>query len=193
MIEEPSLQTLIDIANHPTLSQRLTEVIIDLHGYRTGGLGFDAEPSRSLYVAGYAPRDLLIATGQARDMLVEAFSKLPSLETIGLRDYDANGRVRDGERARWRSYGATFAGDNGVTLVNPDQEFPLLLQALGLAGAKPKSIEVFLRRNHISLNSFNVLSNRMAPVVIPVLSNLRTLMLSITSETLYGTSPENPT
>lgn len=95
MVEEISLQALLDIADHPILSHKLKEVIISCHKFEKG-----TDLLRAVYSAGHVERNVLIATGQARDMLKEAFSKLPNLRTVGLRDYDGAGRVRDGPDAR---------------------------------------------------------------------------------------------
>ena len=92
MIEQVSLQTLIDIANHPTLSLKLSEVIISLHFFKIDS-NYQNAAAKERYRSGYVSHTTLLETGQARDMLVEAFSKLPNLRTVGLRDYDARGRL----------------------------------------------------------------------------------------------------
>lgn len=75
MIEEPSLQALVDISKHPTLSKRLTEVIISTTQY-----GEAENPasmtSQWLLLGGYTHHDILVSSGQARDMLVEAFDNV---------------------------------------------------------------------------------------------------------------------
>lgn len=95
MLEHVSLEALVGIANHPTLSTFLSEVIIGLQKLPYDS-HFRTEGSRRYREAGYMSRNLLLQTGVAHSMLVEAFSKLPNLKTIGLRDYDGAGRVRDG-------------------------------------------------------------------------------------------------
>lgn len=75
MLEEPSLQALVDISRHPTLSKRLTEVIISKDCYVDSN-----DPTsiigQKLLLGGYASRDNLISSGQAKDMLVEAFNSV---------------------------------------------------------------------------------------------------------------------
>lgn len=187
MIEHVSLQALVDISNHPRLSSQLSDVIISLHTLRL-------DPDQR-YKTGHISRTVLLETGQARDMLVEAFSKLPNLRTVGLRDYDARGRYRDGENASWRSYGWSCGVNHDpnvavppplyrsrppVKLESPESTFPLILYALGRAQAKPQKVEVFLRKSDkLTPTSFNVLDGYLGAAVIPVLEGLSTLMLTI--------------
>lgn len=63
MIEEPSLQALVDISQHPTLSKRLTEVIISTDVYVDEDGSDDAHK-------------ILVSTGIGRDMLSEALSNV---------------------------------------------------------------------------------------------------------------------
>lgn len=192
MIEHVSLQALVGIANHPTLSRWLSDLIIGLHAFRPDP-DYMESTSQEQYRAGQVSRDVLLDTGQARDMLVEAFSKLPNLRTVGLRDYDARGRSRDGEDARWRSYGwsygvnqdsaatfAHFSRPRSLTIASPESTLPLVLYALGRAHAKPENIDVFLRK-HCKLmpSSFNVVDGYMATSVVPVLAGLKRLMLTV--------------
>ncbi|MCP6237172.1 hypothetical protein NL436_27195, partial [Klebsiella pneumoniae] len=82
------------------------------------------------------PRDVFLNTGAACDMLVDAFSKLPNLRRVGLRDYHGNGRFRDGEMAKWRSYGWSLAVNREAPRQRfspPDSMLLILLFALGKA------------------------------------------------------------
>lgn len=84
MIEHNSLRALLDIANHPTLSQWLTQVIIGADVLRRSP--DIAHPSSCVhYLAGSLERQTLLNTGLACEMLVESFSKLPNLQTVGVR------------------------------------------------------------------------------------------------------------
>jgi hypothetical protein len=94
MVEHVSLQALVGIANHPTLSQYLVEVLISTDRFNT-------HPTHPHHPS----REMFFRTGEARDMLAEAFSKLSNLRVVGLRDYDGPNRSRDGSHASWRSYG----------------------------------------------------------------------------------------
>ncbi|KAK1061214.1 hypothetical protein LTR74_011224 [Friedmanniomyces endolithicus] len=186
MIEQPSLQALIDISNHPTLSKRLTEVISSTDAFGHSSTPWGRKGQRAFLEAGYVTRELLLHTGQARDMLVEAFSKLPNLRTVGLRDYFGKGRRRDGETALWRSWGWNWLGqntdENGVHCVglSPALILPVVIYSLGLARAKPSNVEVFLR-SHLKLSpaSFSVGEGYMLPAIGPVLAGLQTLMLHV--------------
>ncbi|KAJ9630433.1 hypothetical protein H2203_000954 [Taxawa tesnikishii (nom. ined.)] len=155
-----------------------------------------------MYKSGYPSRHALRASGRDRDMLVEAFSKLPNLQTVGLRDYNARGRFRDGENAVWRSYGwscnGLFTSDNARCLLDRDEieaSLPLILYALGHAHSTPGSLEVFLRhRDRLTPRSFNVLDGFMSSAIIPVLEGLKVLMLTTGGELNpdYMVPPEDP-
>ena len=145
MIEEVSLQALVDIANHPTLSPLLSEVVFSVERFITT----PGSVTRSLVLNemqrhGHARADVLLATGKACDMLVEAFRKLSNLRTVNIRDYSAVGRTRD--NARWSSYGWSYNGvissQNHLDAIGIGLRrlwetdttiFPLLLHALGHA------------------------------------------------------------
>ena len=103
MLENESLEALVGVSRHPGLAAKLTEVIIG-----TQALSAGVELVRDRILNGRLGRDTLLQTGTARDMLVEAFSNLPNLHTVGLRDYDGAGRDRDGPNARWRSWGWSY-------------------------------------------------------------------------------------
>ncbi|TKA32769.1 hypothetical protein B0A50_00994 [Salinomyces thailandicus] len=206
MLEKVSLQALIDIANHPTLSLWLTEVIIGADALRDEVSGSDPWPTPK-YRPGDISRDMLLQTGIASDMLVEAFSKLPNLRTIGLRDYYAaskgSGRERDGPNAVWRSYGWTTHGNPGssadpfrvnghlthqtTTWESPEYIFPVILHALAKAELRPENVDVFLRKRiKLTPNSFNVFDPRTTTLLVPVLAGIRRLMLSLSVPHRFG-------
>lgn len=83
MIEHNSLQALLDIANHPTLSKWLTQVIIGADVLRRSP-DIARRSSCVHYRTGFLERQTLLNTGLACEMLVEAFSKLPNLQTVGV-------------------------------------------------------------------------------------------------------------
>lgn len=123
---------------------------------------------------------MLLTTGRARDLLVEAFSKLPNLRSVGLRDYEGNGRTRDGEKAKWRSYGWSLSDIPPYSrdrYAPPDSILPLLLFALSEASVRPTNFEAFLRRTRMLDCSFDL--DYLPSGVAPVLSGLRTLLLSL--------------
>lgn len=81
MLTRPSLQALIDISNHPTLSKQVNHVIIglDRYGYPTSGTSFRDYAAYQRYSQGHADQTLLSNTGLHREMLTEAFQNLPNL------------------------------------------------------------------------------------------------------------------
>ncbi|KAI6829792.1 hypothetical protein KC332_g8730 [Hortaea werneckii] len=206
MIEQNSLQTLLDIANHPTLSPWLTQVIIGADVLRHSP-DMAHRSSCANYRAEYLERQTLLNTGLACEMLVEAFSKLPNLQTVGLRDYyggcSGSGRERDGPNAVWRSYGWScnmsedeYQDQKGLsrhltTIFDiPGPLLPLILQALGRANARPQNLETFLRRrSKLVPLSFDVFNRLMAPSIIPILAGIQRLMLSISELNLGSAGP----
>ncbi|KAK4547867.1 hypothetical protein LTR36_010586 [Oleoguttula mirabilis] len=191
MLEHVSLQALVDISRHPTLSKRLKEVIIGLDVLHTDS-GYASEASKAIYRAGHVSQGVLLETGQARDMLVEAFSNLPNLSTVGLRDYDGAGRFRDGPNARWRSYGWSYGTIEDAELaqlplygkprLHPTAEsaFALILYSLGKALSTPTNVEVFLRRrSKLTPSALNLVAGSMGTTITPVLAGLTTLMLTV--------------
>lgn len=125
-------------------------------------------------------REVFLNTGAACGLLVDAFSKLPNLRNVGLRDYDGNGRLRDGERAKWRSYGWSMGGTRNHSrqlYASPGPMLPILLFALGKASVRPTNLEAFLRRRRMPDCSFDLSCLQLD--VAPVLSGLRTLLLSL--------------
>ena len=201
LVEEVSLQALVDISKHPTLSKRINEVILDTAQYMdTMG------PASSPPLGGNLDSSMLVWSGLARDMLVEAFQnvggcpschdakltdlQLPNLTKVGVRDYDGMGRYRDGNRAMWRSYGHSLSGAWPPNRGKVHPVWTLLLNALGISGADVSSIEVFLRSHwHLTDGAFDVVSGRMLDRVAPVLAKLRKLMLSLTTDRVSHTGP----
>ncbi|KAF2136604.1 uncharacterized protein K452DRAFT_258856 [Aplosporella prunicola CBS 121167] len=195
MIEQYSLQALIDIASHPALSKWLSHVIIGLEAYQTD-FNLSLPVTEQYMKAGHLNRQALLEKGQARDMLVEAFSKLPNLRTVGLRDYSAKGRPRDGPNSSWRSYGWSYCGvSQTITYPNggasamgsPNTLFPLIIDALARAHAVPGNIEVILRKqSKLAPASFDVFSGYKAPDVAPVLGGLKKLLLTIATSNYWS-------
>ncbi|KAK4138413.1 hypothetical protein BT67DRAFT_437737 [Trichocladium antarcticum] len=163
MVSSYSLQALVDIAKHPTLSSSLKHVIIstdrlqlDTNRPQHDFPGMQDDNDRYRANLGLADHMSLMTTGGLRDMLAEAFGSLPNLETVDVRDFNANSRSRDGRGAPWRSYGAltlsratnmavgsasTYNGGPYVT-----QLFGAITAALAVSRARPKNIQVHLRK-----------------------------------------------
>ncbi|KAG2165630.1 hypothetical protein VTO58DRAFT_102023 [Aureobasidium pullulans] len=197
MLEQISLQALVDISKHPTLSLRLSEVVI-------GTQVFPPDPElassfgRATYEAGYVHHEVLMASGQAMHMLADAFSRLPNLRTVGLRDYNGLGRYRDGEFATWKSWGWSFGWEHQDTylpsgqyhrtlrIIPPEPILPVILYALGTANVVPESIHVFLRKHaKLTPRSFNILDGYMGEKIRPVLGEMKELMLAIALDSPY--------
>ena len=83
MVEHESLEALVGISKHPGLASKLTDVVSALRMFDCGRWLDDRGPR-----SGHVNHRILVHTGMARDMLVEVFSNLPNLRTIGLRDYE---------------------------------------------------------------------------------------------------------
>lgn len=138
------------------------------------------------------------------EMLAEAFSNLPNLETIGMRDFNSRTRFRDYlSGMEWRSYGAnTYQRDTGLALARAsppgpfgpaqlslDNNWPLyearlfigLLQALGKSGSYPKRFEVILRNVGLFDMAFD-LPRFFESVIDPVLARLDTLFLDLSED-----------
>ncbi|KAK4185469.1 hypothetical protein QBC35DRAFT_389488 [Podospora australis] len=192
-VSSASLQALIDISKHPTLSPFLQHVIIStdrIHGNYGYSQGRDLGQERALAVA-MADHKTLMTTGVLRDMLVEAFGNLVNLETIDIRDFDSRSRNRDGLYTPWRSYGVLTLerGIPGIS-INPhptsgydsyaSDVFGATNAALALSGARPANIEVILRNAQWGLgNSALLIPSRLRPSLEPMLASLKKLHLDI--------------
>lgn len=187
MLEEHSLQALVDIANHPTLSKYLSYVIIASQQLNDIGTRSFRHNTRQ------ASPQTLLWTGGTLDMLVEAFTKLDNLRTVGLRDYAGADRLRDGPHMRWRSYGWSAARDNNASYGAASHSFldfpqastytfPLILKALSKAsGNQVDALEVILRHDpKLEPDSFNILDGVTGKTVNPALANLRSIFLPVT-------------
>ncbi|KAK0739510.1 hypothetical protein B0T21DRAFT_382525 [Apiosordaria backusii] len=191
MVSTPSLQALIDISKHSTLSPFLKHVIIctdrpnDLFMYNPPNV--DQKMVHNLRRA-QADQANLISMGLLPAMLAEAFSALPSLEVIDLRDFNSRSRNRDGINAEWRSYGSVslreatgvgLSAPGGLQDVFPTQIFTAIIAALAASGSQPDNIEVLLRhRSWGLLDSAFAIPAQLEPKLAPILGNLKTLHLS---------------
>lgn len=197
MLTHPSLQTLVDISKHAGFSRRLQHVIIATNIYDATPLRFRDEEAAMRYTQGYESQRALLSTGLDREMLTEAFKNLPNLRTIGIRDFNAPSRIRDGKNASWTSWGATSVwketgmhlsfcdrADYGTEVAGPflGRVFSTVNHALGRAGRFPPEFEVLLRRSGLPDSAFS-LPGFVLPIVEPVLRNLTTLLLNINLST----------
>jgi hypothetical protein len=208
MLTTESLQCLLDISLHPKLSTVLEHVIISLDKYTLdmalSNFRFDDPDTRlarsTKYRQGAYDQAVLLATGQDRELLTEAFRNLRHLKTVGLRDYNSGLRRRDGEGAEWRAYGATavmretgvellrfgpgvlhqsFAG-TGTASAFAARAFTTVLHALGSSGATPDRVEVLLRDKRHGLPDYAFhIPKFLEPAVAPVLERLKALLLAV--------------
>jgi hypothetical protein len=191
MLTTPSLTALVDISKHAALSKFVKHVIIGLEQYGTQQHHYHQfrDPVQlEKYRAGWADQDFLM-DGCDREMLAEAFRNLPNLKTLGVRDYSAQGRAREGY-ARWHSWGApTVLAETGVRLTcnppNASLDFPTkvyrtLLLALADANTTVPSVEVIMRNHKAGLSDFAfVLPALYDQKLVPVLEGLHTLLLTV--------------
>lgn len=194
MLSTFSLQALVDISKHPALSKVVKHVVIGLEQFHNTIIYPDPDGSKlEKYRKGQADQFVLLATGHDREMLSEAFRNLPNLETVGIRDYSAVGRVRDQDQ-KWRSYGVpTILKETGIRLQcttrghmddtgDPrlsSRAFSMVLSALADA-SMPQSIniEVILRSRGTGLAGFAFMVPEHTKMQT-VLPKLRTLLLTL--------------
>jgi hypothetical protein len=193
MVSSYSLQALVDIAKHPTLSPCLKHVIIGTDRLQRGAFNVLDDGQRRQADFALADHMNLLVTGGLRDMLAEAFGNLPNLETVDIRDFSAHSRNRDGLGAPWKSYGANtlLKATNTTVMGNPNshddpyvtQLFSAVTTALAVAQARPKSIEVLLRAGGwadwgLQDGAFFI-APRMEPLMAQLLTGLQSLHLTL--------------
>lgn len=196
MIYGPSLQVLVDISKHPSLSHHLKHVIIGtdqiLPPNRISA-ATDDQKSLNWHLA-YADQQTLLVSGRARDMLVEAFRNLRHLEIIDLRDFHSSSRTRDGD-ATWSSYGHnTLLETTGVKPFTgqprageedyPTRLFSLIIHALAAAKARPEGIEVVIRENWAVREHGFLVPTYLEPDLLPILAGLKKLHLVLDINTV---------
>lgn len=187
MLSTGSLQTLVDISRHGALNKILRHVIIGLESFEATGLSSHSFTiSHAQYIAFQtvsADQFALSSSGRDRALLAEAFRNLHNLHTVGIRDYEASGRVRDDNR--WSSYGAPSISRQIGTEIqtgsnkHASQAFLLLLQALADADRPVPSIETILRTHQAGLNDTAFFLGSPNPKMDVVLGGLQQLLLTI--------------
>lgn len=201
MLTYPSLKTLVDISQHIGFSKKLKHIIVATNVYDDVPLCFRDKDATTRYTQGRQDQKALLSTGMDREMLTEAFQNLENLQTVGIRDYNASNRIRDGKHASWSSWGATtvhretgvdlsfsyrksYGTELGTCFV--DHVFSSIVYALGKANSSTKAIEVLLHHLGLPDTAF-FLPDFLLPTVEPLLGNLTTLLLnvSLASEHLH--------
>ncbi|RFU79604.1 hypothetical protein TARUN_2652 [Trichoderma arundinaceum] len=195
MVSELSLGTLIDISKS-RLAGHLRHVHLgldQLDATANAWSNLSAETQR-LYEQRLTEQSTLWTLGLVPKYLSEAFSRLPNLESVVVRDFNSNRRSRDGPHAHWRSYGSqTLFKETGVHptpvqlqhWANPSQVdnasrlFKAIVHALGMANAKPKTIEVMERQDNLLHDSSFYIHPQFQASVLPVLQGLQRLHLCV--------------
>ncbi|EJT70258.1 hypothetical protein GGTG_12431 [Gaeumannomyces tritici R3-111a-1] len=192
MLTEPSLQTLIDIAEHPQLGPQLSHLVLGLDGFAENNplsWNFNVEGTQDQVAeltTRHSAQICLLQSGEAREMLAHALQRLPGLQTIGIRDFCSNTRNRD--RGAWRSYGSVAAQNaTGLPMdmrahAGPTATavFPIVIRALASAQRTGVDLEVILRTTGEGLtdNAF-ALSSFTRHQTLPVVKSLRKLHLDV--------------
>ena len=186
MLSTTSLNALIGISKHAAFAPFVKHVIIGLDQYQATPHGrfhtWTSIAQTEAFRDGWADQFALTSSGRDREMLAEAFRNLPNLTTIGIRDYNAQGRTRDEDR--WRSYGSpTVARQTGIALRGASSEyasrvFTLLLQALADANKPIPTIEVILRSHGTGLSDFAFFLPAQTNLK-PLLNGLQQLLLTL--------------
>jgi hypothetical protein len=205
MLTYKSLQALIDISKHVSLSKKVSHIIIATNVYNEIPLRFNDDDAATRYIQGYEDQKTLLSTGIDREMLTEAFERLDNLTTVGIRDFNAANRVRDGKS--WSSWGATTVNrETGIQLQFADRDafaqdigtrftsrvFSSVLYALGKANRWPTEFEVLLRQRGLPDTAF-FLPDYIRPVVEPILQNTTTLLLNVDLKPRYLHTHSNGT
>ncbi|KAI1179464.1 hypothetical protein F4777DRAFT_477864 [Nemania sp. FL0916] len=191
-----SIQALVDIAKS-RLGPSITHLIIHLeHPYNIPSpvspplVESAVRENRSM--AASLDHVEFITTGLDAEMLSDALSRLPNLETIGMRDFHPITRSRD--NTAWHSYGCpTFARSHDLTLELPlrgvrdrgpeytSHVFLTILRAIGKAAVSSHSskitrMEILLHHCRLTDQSFKI-PNRLEAEISLALSKLTTIFL----------------
>lgn len=169
MIDEFSLQTLVDISRHDALSKVMNHLVIGLDEMRAFG-------SQSSHLQSFVEFDrwraadsaqkALLYGGGAAHLLSQALVNLPNLKIIDIRDFNSNTRYRDAAPGKgvpqWRSYGSSHYQQWSretpwlmSILTSPtsftDTVFLVVLTAVGRCSTTVQNLEVILRNRQIHL------------------------------------------
>lgn len=168
VIDQFSLQTLVDISQHSALSQVMTHLVIGLDELQASHRlpRVDSVTEFSQWRDADCAQKALLYGGGAADLLARALSNLTKLETIDIRDFDSSTRYRDvvpgRDVPRWRSYGASryqqwpretnwLVRMSGPRTNFVDTVFTVVLAAVGRSSTTVKSLEVILRNRQICI------------------------------------------
>lgn len=161
MIDEFSLQALVDISQHQALSKVMTHIIIGLEEFQYDSERVEDHHQWAWRAASTSQKNLL-QTGIAIDRLSTAFANLPNLKAICIRDFNSPTRYRDAvgpQASEWRSYGSSFHRQwNHKHFTNSSRSkefnglvFKAILTAIDRCSPELNSLEVSLRNRELSL------------------------------------------
>ncbi|KAJ0114811.1 f-box domain containing protein [Diaporthe amygdali] len=180
MIDQFSLQTLVDISQHDALSKVISHLIIGLDEFRAFNLdrAFSSAAQNLQPLAEFdrwrsadCTQQALLYGGGAVDMLSRALVNLPNLRTIDLRDFNSPTRYRDAvprnPSPQWRSYGSSHyqqwplgrcstTGVQSLEVILRNHHFALGDDAFSLSGVPGSQLAAALRgltKLHLDLNS----------------------------------------
>lgn len=168
MIDEFSLQTLVDISRHDALSKVMTHLVIGLDEMRAVSRQsphLDSFVEFDRWRAADCAQKALLYGGGAADLLSQALVNLPNLKTIDIRDFNSNTRYRDAAPGKgvpqWRSYGSSHYQQWPretpwlMSINSPtnfiDTVFLVVLTAVGRCSTAVQNLEVILRNRHVHL------------------------------------------
>ncbi|KAF1972636.1 hypothetical protein BU23DRAFT_554851 [Bimuria novae-zelandiae CBS 107.79] len=198
MLTTPSLQALVGISRHGALKKAMKHCIIGLESYKDtqNWLPPNADASWKLaFHRGLADQFALMSSGRGRDLLAEAFRNLPNLETLGIRDYNAQGRARDDNR--WSSYGAPTVFQETLCALRcgsgdwASEVFLLVTQALAEANRAIPSVETILRGVSKGLTDIAFFLPSPNDKMDLVLNGLQQLLLTLNYADRRGTNVFN--
>ncbi|KAK0116493.1 hypothetical protein ONS95_013506 [Cadophora gregata] len=213
MFTEFSLQALVDISKSRFASS-LKHVIFGLEQPGTQGSNPLPPNPQQWSISALALRNRLttdwfqhasfLDTGRHVELLAEAFSALPHLDIVGMRDFNSQSRFRDAPNVSWNSYGTrTYQLETGMRMpgfISNTNRYNLgmvdnsashfnfayrvfrdILIGAGKASTSLKHYEVILRTGSLGDRAF-IIPKYLEPTMVPVLANLRTIFLDLNSE-----------
>ncbi|KAM0248134.1 hypothetical protein ACHAQJ_009579 [Trichoderma viride] len=203
MVSEFSLRALIDISKSRLAGYlRHVHISLDQLDSASSSRPVLSPEKRHMYQQRLTEQGTLWTLGLVPKYLSEAFSRLPNLETVALRDFNSTRRSRDGPHAHWRSYGAqtlaketdvlpattqVFNWGNPTVLDKASLLFKAITHGLAMANARPKGLEMIERNGNLLYDSSFHIHPDFEAALVPVLQRLRRLHLCI--DVYWATTP----
>ncbi|KAL6701125.1 hypothetical protein J3F84DRAFT_141851 [Trichoderma pleuroticola] len=192
MFSEFSLRALVDISKS-RLAGHLRHVHFGLDQLGTNNTPSTRGDQARMFAHRVVEQDTLWTLGLVPKYLAEAFGRLPNLESVVVRDFNSNRRSRDGPHAHWLSYGTQtmyketsvrpssygIFGQGSMHYGFVNQVFKAIVHALGMANARPTTIEVMERQGHPLYDSAFHMHPDFEAAIVPVLRGLKRLHLTL--------------